>query len=62
MSTVPDEEESRTDVTTWEDDLRRAGWSQYKGLRTVWRHPNGSLYRGPYAAWQVMNAEQRKCD
>lgn len=42
----------------WIADLLAAGWTPYRGSTTVWQAPDGTLYRGPYAAWQAMRALQ----
>lgn len=34
-------------------ELTAAGWSLYRGHRTLWVAPWGALYRGPYGAWKV---------
>ena len=43
-------------VDLWVRELTTAGWSRYRGMQTVWRAPNGSLYRGPFGAWKTMKA------
>ena len=48
------------DIDRWERELREAGWKnyEYRGRikRYIWVAPNGALYRGPYAAWQMMKS------
>lgn len=54
------------DVECWVRQLRAAGWTaviqRHRPARleatdqvtTTWRSPAGSLYRGPFRAWQIM--------
>jgi hypothetical protein len=35
--------------------LLAAGWRPVS--QSIWKHPNGSLYLGPYGAWKKMCAE-----
>lgn len=42
----------------WTRELKAAGWKQEH--MTLWRHPDGRYYRGPYLAWMVMRAERGK--
>jgi hypothetical protein len=40
----------------WVEELIAAGWK--KESTTVWKSPQGFLYRGPFHAWQVMKLQQ----
>lgn len=35
--------------TAWKRDLIAAGWTEER--HTVWKDPEGHLWRGPYGAW-----------
>lgn len=34
-------------------ELHKLGWREWKRHRTIWRSPDGRLFRGPYLAWCV---------
>lgn len=36
----------------WRRDLIAAGWREER--MTVWRAPDGGLWRGPYGAWREL--------
>lgn len=38
--------------TAWKRDLLAAGWAEER--HTVWRDPEGRLWRGPYGAWREL--------
>lgn len=42
--------------TAWRRDLIAAGWEQVS--HTVWRAPDGALWRGPYRAWCELQRRQ----
>lgn len=51
------------DMECWVRQLRAAGWlpvSARTGAElpgsTLWRSPDGGIYRGPFGAWKVMAA------
>jgi hypothetical protein len=44
------------DPRTWIAELKAAGWKQIH--MTLWQHPDGRYYRGPYNAWEIMKAER----
>lgn len=53
--------EVEQDIARWMRELKSAGWKEhYIGM---WLHPDGKRYfRGPYLAWQVMQAERKSHD
>jgi hypothetical protein len=38
--------------TAWKRDLIAAGWIEERV--TVWKDPEGHLWRGPYGAWREL--------
>ena len=56
-----------SEMEMWERELREAGWRPYvwrgREKQHIWVAPNGSLYRGPYGAWRMMQSERQwSCD
>jgi hypothetical protein len=43
--------------TTWRRELIAAGWIEER--HTVWRDPNGRLWRGPFGAWREMKRREK---
>jgi len=39
-------------IETWKRDLEIAGWKQERF--SVWKDPEGNLWRGPYGAWREL--------
>ena len=35
-----------------------AGWNRHATMHDIWIHPSGAWYRGPYKAWQIMEAAE----
>lgn len=57
----------KNEIEQWEADLREAGWKPYRyrghERRTMWVAPDGSIHRGPYGAWRMMQSlRQWSCD
>ena len=48
---------SENQVDLWIRELAEAGWEHVRG--TIWRSPDGALYRGPYGAWKAMKEGSR---
>ncbi len=44
--------ENNVSIEEMIDQLEKAGWKRVS--TTIWRSPNGGMYRGPYGAWKVM--------
>ncbi len=45
----------------WKRDLLAAGWTEER--HTVWKDPEGRLWRGPYGAWcELQRQQQEKLD
>lgn len=42
----------------WKRDLIAAGWTEER--HTVWKDPEGNLWRGPYGAWRELNQREEK--
>lgn len=36
-------------------ELAAVGWTRHSA--TVWRAPDGGLFRGPYGAWKALRAQ-----
>lgn len=47
------------DIQKWVSELEAAGWKKWRGNGTVWESPWGTLYRGPFRAWEVMKSGKR---
>jgi hypothetical protein len=45
------------DVDRWIRELNAAGWKRHASSSTNWVSPWGAWYRGPFKAWQIMNAQ-----
>lgn len=57
----------KTNLDQWERELREAGWKPYRfrgrERRTMWVALDGSIHRGPYGAWRMMQSlRQWSCD
>lgn len=58
MSSSPLTDNDVHSPTAWKRDLVDAGWEEVR--HTIWRAPDGGLYRGPYGAWCEMQRRKAR--
>lgn len=45
------------DIDMWIAELKAAGWKRHATNATIWVHPSGAWYTGPFGAWKAMKQE-----